>query len=74
MKTIPVVFALTLGLVAVAELHATDSLARREWKVDGVVREALVYVPLRAKTEATQVVFAFHGHGGAMNHAARTFG
>ena len=47
--------------------------ARREWTVDGVVREALVHVPAKAKSEATPVVFAFHGHGGTMAHAARSF-
>jgi polyhydroxybutyrate depolymerase len=48
-----------------------DALQRREWKVDGVRREALVYAAPAAKTAATPVVFAFHGHGGTMNHAAR---
>jgi polyhydroxybutyrate depolymerase len=46
---------------------------RAEWKVDGVTREALVYAPPAAKTAPTPVVFAFHGHGGTMTHAARTF-
>ena len=46
--------------------------ARREWQVDGVTREALVYVPAQAKTTAAPVVFAFHGHGGTMRHAAAT--
>jgi polyhydroxybutyrate depolymerase len=74
MKTIRLLFALTLGVVAVAQLPAADTLTRREWKVAGVVREALIYVPPEAKTEATPVILAFHGHGGTMNHAARTFG
>ncbi len=55
-------------------LHADDTLMRREWKVDGVVREALVHVPATAKTNAAPVVFAFHGHGGSMNNAAKMFG
>ncbi len=54
--------------------RAADGPARREWTVDGVVREALVYVPVSAKTSPTPVVFAFHGHGGSMNNAARMFG
>jgi len=37
-------------------------------------REALVYVSPRADTQPTLVVFAFHGHGGSMNNAARMFG
>jgi polyhydroxybutyrate depolymerase len=53
-------------------LHAAD-LTSREWKVDGVAREALVYAPATAKTEPTPVVFAFHGHGGTMKYAANKF-
>jgi polyhydroxybutyrate depolymerase len=41
--------------------------------VDGVAREALVYTPASAKALAAPLVFAFHGHGGTMQHAARTF-
>jgi len=47
--------------------------ARREWTVDGVVREALVYAPADAKTVAAPVVFVFHGHGGNMHNTVRTF-
>ena len=65
--------ALTLWLAAAGTTGAADALTRREWKVDGVVREALVYVPPKAKTNAAPVVFAFHGHGGNMNQAARSF-
>src|ERR1051326_4735523 len=61
-------------ILAACNLNAADSLARREWNVDGVVREALVYAPAKAKSEASPVVFAFHGHGGSMSNAARQFG
>ena len=61
----------TVTLVAAA--RAADAPARREWQVDGVAREALVYAPAEAKTQATPIVFAFHGHGGTMRHAAATF-
>lgn len=67
---------ITLVLIATAiasGAFAADVPARREWTVDGVVREALVYAPTRAKTEATPVIFAFHGHGGTMQNSARTF-
>jgi len=74
MKLIRLLFALTLGVVTVVELPAADVLVRQEWKVDGVVREALVYVPPQAQTQATPVLLAFHGHGGTMALAARTFG
>lgn len=46
---------------------------RWELKVDGVAREALVYAPASAKEKAAPVVFAFHGHGGNMRNAARSF-
>ena len=65
-------FCLAALLSASAAL-AADTLARRQWTVDGVVREALVYAPPQARTNAAPVVFAFHGHGGSMNNAARVF-
>lgn len=51
----------------------TSNPAIREWTVDGVARQALVYVPPQAKTRATPVVFAFHGHSGTMAEAAGVF-
>jgi polyhydroxybutyrate depolymerase len=50
-----------------------DDLIRREWNVDGTAREALVYAPAAAKTQASPLVFAFHGHGGTMKFAAEKF-
>jgi polyhydroxybutyrate depolymerase len=68
-------FRYLLPVLAVALLGgfclANDAPARREWTVDGVVREALVYVPPSAKSTATPVIFAFHGHGGTMAYAER---
>jgi polyhydroxybutyrate depolymerase len=46
---------------------------RLEFKVDGVAREALVYVPAMAKASNTPVVFVFHGHGGNARQAVRSF-
>ena len=60
-------------LLAVGTACAADNLTRSEWTVDGVVREALVYVPPQARINAAPVVFAFHGHGGSMHNAARMF-
>ncbi len=74
MKILRLLFILALWAVGAAEVQAADNLTRREWKVDGIVREGLVYVPAQAKTNATPVVFAFHGHGGSMRNAARSFG
>jgi polyhydroxybutyrate depolymerase len=53
--------------------ESAESPARREWTVDGITREALVYVPSAAKQQPTPVIFVFHGHGGNMNGAARNF-
>lgn len=62
-------------IVVVARGFSADAgLAPREWTVDGVVRRALVHVPAHAAVAATPVVFAFHGHGGTMAQAARSFG
>lgn len=47
-------------------------MSRREWTVDGVSREAIIHIP--AGTNSAPVLFAFHGHGGNMNQAARSFG
>jgi polyhydroxybutyrate depolymerase len=55
-------------------LQRATALSRRTWTVDGVVREALVAVPSSATTNESPVVFAFHGHGGTMRSAARSFG
>lgn len=60
-------------LTLVATSAGAAEKVRREWTVDGVVREALVSMPEKAKTELTPVVFGFHGHGGSMKNAARSF-
>jgi polyhydroxybutyrate depolymerase len=48
-------------------------LQRLELEVDGITREALVYVPAAALTTNTPLVFVFHGHGGNARQAARSF-
>ena len=45
----------------------------RQWTVDGVQREAIVYVPESARVRPSPLVFGFHGHGGSMANAAGTF-
>jgi len=54
-------------------MAVADNPSRMEWTVEGVTREALVFVPATAKTTPSPVVFAFHGHGGTIRHAAITF-
>ncbi len=63
---------LLMGSLAALSVVAAEP-ERREWTVDGVTREALVYLPLQASSNAVPVVFVFHGHGGNMRHMARTF-
>jgi len=44
-----------------------------EFNIEGVAREALIYVPTRAKPAPLPVVFVFHGHGGSSRQAAWSF-
>ena len=52
---------------------AEPSLMEKEWTVDGIARKGLVHIPTAARSSVTPVVFAFHGHGGNMTQAARSF-
>src|SRR5438105_7978281 len=65
-------FSFALLLAGAGLASAANPLQEKEWKVDGVARKALVHVPTSATKTASPVVFAFHGHGGTMAHAART--
>lgn len=64
---------LALLLFSLHSARAEDALTRRQWTVNGISREALLSIPENAKTSAAPVVFAFHGHGGNMNNAARMY-
>jgi len=61
------------GIAQNAESATPAEFERWEFKVDGVTREALAYIPPTAKEKPTPVVFVFHGHGGRAPNAARTF-
>jgi polyhydroxybutyrate depolymerase len=50
----------------------TSKLQRLTWKIGDDTREALVYSPPRTGKKRP-VVFAFHGHGGRSEYAARKF-
>jgi len=65
--TVACVFA-----VCLMTAHGAN-LTPREWTVDGVKREALVYAPDTAKTTPAPLVFVWHGHGGGMRHSAWAF-
>lgn len=62
-----------IALFTATVLGAADAPTHRVWTVDGVAREALVYVPPHATTQPTPVVFAFHGHGGSMRNTSRSW-
>jgi hypothetical protein len=64
---------LSLSLFKCLGAEDGGALHRQEWTVDGIVREALVYAPAKAKQETSPVVFVFKGHGGNKKGAARTF-
>jgi len=55
------VFILAPCAFGAAVVRAADTPTRREWTVEGVVPEGLVYVPAQARTNATPVVFASCG-------------
>ncbi|HOK05269.1 MAG TPA: prolyl oligopeptidase family serine peptidase [Victivallales bacterium] len=59
-----------LDLFSENTVNKGNNPVRMEWNIDGVKREALVYIPTLAKTSPTPVIFAFHGHGGTMKLAA----
>ena len=68
----PLALALSLAFLGTASAGAAEPKVQR-WQVGGVEREALVRIPTGGGKGAP-VVFAFHGHGGNMNQAARSFG
>lgn len=62
-----------LGLAFAWSSRAEEPLKRQALTVDGVSREFLIYAPARAKTETSPLVFGWHGHGGSMMNAARSY-
>ncbi len=53
--------------------QAAEPLSYQTWQVEGVTREALVYVPAVAHQKPSPLIFAFHGHGGTMRNAAAMY-
>ena len=41
-----------------------------EWKIEGIVREAMVHVPPMANATPSPLLFVFHGHSGTMKGTA----
>jgi polyhydroxybutyrate depolymerase len=72
MKTVrQAVIVFLVAMSAHVVLADEAALKARSWDVDGTPREGLVYAP--SSSEPAPVVFAFHGHGGTMNQASRSF-
>ncbi len=66
-------FSLAVLIVLAAARLGAEQLERLTWVVDGVTREALVHVPASIPAGGAPLVFAFHGHGGSMTQASRSF-
>lgn len=67
--------AFTAGAGRAADFErAGEGFQKMEFMVDGVAREAMIYAPSTAKEKAAPLVFVFHGHGGSMMNAVRSFG
>lgn len=60
-------------LLLAGQLRAANQLERHTWIVDGVTREALLSIPTKIPAGGAPLVFAFHGHGGSMAQASRSF-
>lgn len=66
---------LSVALVALSCLSTrAQETVRREWQVDGVTRNGMVFIPPEARKTTSPVVFVFHGHGGSSRNAMSSFG
>ena len=65
--------ATTLAAQTIPEGKLPEHFRRMEFKVDSVMREALVRVPASTQHSNAPVVFVFHGHGGNAHQAMRSF-
>jgi polyhydroxybutyrate depolymerase len=61
------------GVSALAQ-QANSAGQVMHWTVGDTAREAMVYIPATAKTQATPVIFIFHGHGGTARNMFRSRG
>ncbi|MCU0858662.1 MAG: hypothetical protein MUC65_09705 [Pontiellaceae bacterium] len=64
---------LAIGVFLLTGVVASAEMENRTWVVDGVTREAQVWIPETILSNGCPLVFAFHGHGGSMQNAARSF-
>ena len=61
------------AILATLLFSAVGEPEKMEWTVDGAAREALVSAPSKEGSGPPPLVFAFHGHGGSMQNAVRSF-
>jgi polyhydroxybutyrate depolymerase len=80
MKLVPI-FLLPLLILALVRFPLASRAAQsatppqeKQWTVDDATRTARLYVPANATREKVPVVFVFHGHGGSITQADRSFG
>ena len=66
-------YAFAIGCLLCSCVQGAEAWVLKDWMVDGVRREALMHVPEVRLGERMPVVFAFHGHGGNMRNAVRSF-
>lgn len=66
-------YILSLSILFVVSNSLAAQTTRMEWEIDGVKREADVFVSSKPTSEPPPLVFGFHGHGGNMRNAARSF-
>ncbi len=62
-----------IALAVVLNWTSAKAQTHREWNIGGVTREAIVFAPASAREKPAPLVFGFHGHGGNMRNAARSF-
>lgn len=72
MKFPRIAVACALSVFSLAPFAAAAAPSVTTWTVDGVPRQALVFAPQTdAAGQKHPLIFAFHGHGGNMQNAAR---
>lgn len=59
-------------LLTAATAAVAREPVRRTWTVQGMMREALVWMPERRSSQGAPLVFVFHGHGGTARQVIRS--
>jgi polyhydroxybutyrate depolymerase len=59
--------------ILLAALALSAAPERVHWTVEETEREALLYAPQNKSNDPAPLVFVFHGHGGSMKNADRSF-